>query len=77
MPAREGLTTKFNDINLKAFYSVPPMDEPRYRLSFKKSNALYSLANDELREAITHTDLDTKILLTELETKMQLILKQK
>lgn len=77
LPAREGLTTKFNDINLKAFYSVPPMDEPRYRLSFKKSNALYSLANDELREAITHTDLDTKILLTELETKMQLILKQK
>lgn len=33
LPAREGLTTKFNDINLKAFYSVPPMDEPRYRLT--------------------------------------------
>ncbi|WP_036591003.1 ABC transporter substrate-binding protein [Paenibacillus alvei] len=76
LPAREGLTTKFNDINLKAFYSVPPMDEPRYRLSFKKSEALYSLANDELKRAITNTDLDTKILLTELETKLQLILKQ-
>jgi len=75
LSAREDSNKRFDNINLHAFYSIPPMDQPSIPVDFDTITELYSVASSELEKAGS-LDRSTQEVLSELQEKMQLILQK-